>query len=300
MIILDYASGDSNTVDFQAVKTAGVSGLYLRRSSCFFDQTHNAWRLYHDPVYTRDSGLVRIAGMVVGAYMFPSFNKGAPAPSVQVANFLSAGGTVQSGQDLPVMLDVEFPGNGIQDTHQSQAEVFVLILETIRELRKHFSAVGIYTSHVQWHDSNGLGGPDHPDLDGVYLWIKTPYRLAARQGQDLWPVTPPHVGRLAGDPFDYWRVPTPWVDQSFWLQQYQGDCLGFPGVSNTVDLSLWNSLSPNWGDLSRIYWLEKKLGLQTSGTWTQKTTDALKAFQTSRGLFADAVIGPKTFAALCW
>lgn len=298
---LDYASPDNDAKpDTMAARAAGVRFVYMRRSHCYFDAVHKAFHLAHDHTYERDSAAWRSVGVVVGAYLFPSFKLGAPAVKEQVANFLAAGGDVLAGRDLPVALDVEFPGKGIADTGRSLVEVLPLVLEFVRELRKHFSAVAIYTSHVQWHDSNGLGGPDSPELDDVILWQKTPYRLQARQPLDTVPTREPHFGAAAWDTHDYWKVPRPWTDQDLWIHQYQGDCLGFPGFDKTVDVNHFHDVSATTGSLMQVKWLQRRLNLLQTGWWDTRTGDAVRLFQSSRGLVADGVVGVATFSALVW
>lgn len=298
---LDMASIDANAKpDTLAARAAGVRFVYIRRSHCYFDAAHKAFHLAHDHTYERDSAAWRSVGVVVGAYLFPSFKLGAPTVKEQVANFLAAGGDVLVGRDLPVALDVEFPGKGIADTGRSQAEVFVLVLEFVRELRKHFTAVAIYTSHVQWHDTNGLGGPDSPELDGVILWQKTPYRLQSRQPLDTVPPKDPHTFFLVTDPHSYWQIPRPWSNQGWWIQQYQGDCLGFAGFDKTVDVNRFCVTSSTSTNSKNIEWIQKRLRVPQTRMWDTLTGDAVKLFQSSRGFVADGVVGVATFSALVW
>src|SRR5882757_1735985 len=172
---IDFASMDVPTApDIAAAVAGGTRFAYARRSHCYYDQINRAWRLAHDPVATRDVPRLRDAGVVVGQYLFPSFHRDAPNVEAQVANFQSSGPAIMKGKDLPPALDVEFPGKGIQDTLRPQGEVFKLVLEYVRALRAAYgNSPIIYTSHVQWHDSNGLGGPTHEEISACPLWLKT-------------------------------------------------------------------------------------------------------------------------------
>lgn len=297
---VDFASVDGNLEpDFLRAKSAGIAFAYIRRSYCYYDSVHKAYRLSHDPCYQRDAERARDAGLVVGSYLFPTFALGAPTPAEQVANFLVAGGEVIQGKDLPVALDVEFTGNGIADTHQSKEKVFSLVLEFLRELRKNFSTVAVYNSHVQWHDDNGLGGPNSEELEGVLLWQKTPYRLKAGQARDTLPPIDPHVGPLKADPHDYWRVPLPWEKQGWFMQQYQGDAVGVPGFSHTVDINRFVPFRADTKSVVRREWLLDRLDHLTPEHVSVPLDEVLKDFQRANGLTADAIVGVATFAALC-
>lgn len=298
---VDFASVDGNKEpDFVLTHAAGIRFAYIRRSYCYYDPMHRAFRLAHDLCYARDAQRARDAGLTVGAYLFPSFAVGAPSPAEQVANFLAAGGDVISGKDLPVVLDVEFPGRGILDTKRLKTEVFTLVLEFIAELRKHFSAVGVYTSHGQWHDDNGLGGPNSKELEGVLLWQKTPYRLKAGNPQDKQTPPDPHVGVLTTDPNDYWRVPLPWEEQGWFMQQCQGDAIGVAGFSHTVDINRFVPFAAGTSTKSRRSWLFNALNRAAPFDLNAPLDAVLKDFQHSRGLVADGIVGVATFATLCW
>lgn len=296
---VDYASVDGNAPpDFAEARKAGLSFAYIRRSHAY--RTPRGCVLAADPCYARDAARARLAGLTVGAFLFPSFAVGAPSPAEQLANFESAGGDVLPGTDLPVALDVEMTGRGIQDTGRSKEEVFELVLEFLRLMRARYRTVAVYTSHVQWHDDNGLGGPSSPELDGVVLWIKTPYRLRAGQRVDSVMYREPHFAMDRNDSGSYWRVPDPWHDQGWWIQQGQGDTVGFAGFSHTVDVDHFEPLSARSGGdnaMLRRCWVRAQLtgrGLDASDLFA-----AVRQFQSSHGLVADGVVGVRTFAALC-
>lgn len=304
---VDYASVDGNEPpDFELAKReGGLAFVYLRRSYSY--QTHCGGVLAHDPVYERDAARARAAGLVVGAYLAASFSAKAQSATEQVANFEVAGGEVLPG-DLPVVLDVEFSGRGIQDTNLSKREVFQLVLEYVKLLRAKHQTVAIYTSHVQWHDDNGLSGPDSRDLDDVVLWQKTPYPRKARLPylRSTWKL--PHAGVSTSDPYDYWRVPIPWERNRPWLQQGDGDVTDFPGFNHTVDVDGFYPLSKStagFADASRIFWMQRQLirlgsaSVVPTGLWSDTTQTAIISFQKQRDLVPDGVVGVKTYAALC-
>jgi murein L,D-transpeptidase YcbB/YkuD len=52
----------------------------------------------------------------------------------------------------------------------------------------------------------------------------------------------------------------------------------------------------------RVRWVQRKLRMAegTPGSFDRTMDDSVRRFQSDRGLVADGVIGPVTFAALCW
>lgn len=305
---IDYASVDGNAPpDFAKARAAGAEFAIIRKSFVLHDAKHDAWHLSPDPHFARDVDKARAAGLTVGAYGFFAFNKSAPSAAEQVANLVQAAGRVVPGKDLPYCIDVEFPGQGIVDTGRTQGEAFGFLLELIAEVRRQTKASPlIYTSHVQWHDSNGLGGPDNSALDGCPLWIKTPYRLQAHQMVDTTYPRLPHVAAAADDPHDYWRVPTPWQRQGWWLHQYQGDAIGMSGFNMTVDICHFLVLTRmSSGEVGKVTWLQRRLcmagaTLKADGRWGPITDDALRAFQASHNLVVTGAVDIATFASLCW
>jgi hypothetical protein len=161
---VDYASVDGNgPPNFARMKGAGTTFVILRKSYILTDVRHGQIHLASDPTYARDAAHARAVGLTVGAYGFFSFAKGAPSAVDQIASLLGSPGDVVPGKDLPYCIDVEFPGRGIQDTGRTQAEVFATVLDLVREVRRQTGILPLlYTSHVEWHDDNGLGGPDSP------------------------------------------------------------------------------------------------------------------------------------------
>jgi len=308
---IDYASVDGNAPpDFVKARAAGAEFAIIRKSYVQHD-SKGKWHVTADKHYARDVAQARRVGLTVGSYGFFTFAKDGPSAADQVSVLTQGTGGVIPGKDLPYCVDVEFPGKGIVDTHRTQSEAFAYLLELISEVRRQAGCSPlIYTSHVQWHDSNGLGGPDSPVLDGCPLWIKTPYRLAARNHVDTASPRLPHVGQLTNDPHGYWRVPRPWERQGWWIHQYQGDALGFPGFSATVDVNHFMSVGvTSLNESARISWLQRRLAvlgeplrgpLNVTGMWDADTEHAVRAFQTAQHLKVSGEVDIATFASLCW
>lgn len=292
---IDYASVDGDQQPDSHTLAQHASFAYIRRSYCYRDTAHQAYRLAHDATYERDAALLRAAGLVVGAYLFPVFDRGAPSLEEQFANFIASPGAVIAG-DLPPVLDVEFPG-GLAKTGRAKEEIFADILTYLRLMQEHHGCAGVYTSYGQWHDE--LGDPDDVALIGVSLWLKTAYRLRAGQPSDTVAPPIPHRGPSTKDPDGYWQTPRPWADEGPWIQQFQGDSLGFPGfsASATVDVSRFLPLTSDPQDVGRVHALQAALGVVGTGLLADLSVP-VKRFQAAHYLAADGIVGVKTYAAL--
>lgn len=297
---LDYASVDENPApDEAAVVGAGEKFVIIRKSYGFWDPAHRAFRLAPDPNYARDAARARAAGIVVGAYMFPIFHIHAPSAAEQFANFVAAEGDIIPGKDLPPTIDVEFPGNGISDTGMTQGQAYTFLLELVALFKAKYGCDPmIYTSHVEWCDTNGLGGPK--DLAGhdCPLWVKIPYHLAAHRAPDTAPHADPHLGYADWDKADLYRIPPPWEKSGWFIRQYQGDAIGLAGV-HQADL---DDFHVTWqGDTGpQVMWIQRRLGVAADGMFGPVTAAALAAFQKAHELEADEIVGLGTFAALAW
>lgn len=302
---IDFANmdGDDLTTD-KLLKGGADRFVIIRKGYGYYDAGHKAFGLAADAAYAHNAQAVRDAGLVLGSYLFPVIHVGAPSPAEQVANFVKAAGDIQPFKDLPPTLDVEFPGNGIADTGLTQGAAYSWVLGFVTELKKTFGVEPIvYTSHVEWCDTNGLGGPK--DLGGhdCPLWIKIPYHLAAGRAPDTSPRTQPHVGATSWDRADLFRIPPPWEKSGWWIRQFQGDARGLAGVhqADLDDFQLKLVDAMNASDDGRMPWVGKRLGLASTATATENDAhDALLAFQEKHGLEVDGVIGVATFAALAW
>lgn len=304
MIIgLDYASVDGNLPpDFVKARAAGAEFIYMRAYQQLISKD------LPDPHYARDAENARKAGLVVGAYLFPSYNVRAVSPRDQVARFKKAvaNGKVVIDKDLPPALDVEVKDCDWKATGRTQRELVAVTEQFVREMQNAFGVNPvIYTSYHQWW---GLGYPVPAWAVECPLWIKTAYRLAAKTPVDQVMPRDPHVGydRLK-DPRNNHRVPDAWAKSGWFFQQFQGDAIGFPGFSKTFDVNRFNvarrgTNAPHVGWMQRR--LNKKLATASSlvedGDFARKTEAALVQFQTSRGLPSTGELDVRTFASLAW
>lgn len=290
---VDYGSVDGNDPpDFRKLRAAGGSFVWIRASFCAWDRGHKAWHVAQDSSLIRDWQAARAAGLVRGAYMFPVLECSA-TPEEQVANFvqaLGAAGGMRNGVDLPPCLDVEFPGRGIADTGLDRDGVVAWIRRAVTALRASFGCWPIiYTSKRVWCDDDAdcLANPTTPDLAQCYLWLAR-YAYATRK-----PAVLPPPDAIPAPP-----CPDQWVDA--WVaHQDQGDALGVPGFSATVDVDRFRTArkGDRGGHVARY---QRALKVASDGAFGPQTEDAVRRFQVASAIPATGVVDAATFAKLAW
>ena len=277
---VDTADGENQNADWLRAKAQVPIDFAIIRASGGGGPDHDfrpAWPKLKD------------AGLVRGAYLFLVFPRrgGWPSsPVTQATAFIKTVGNLDAG-DLAPALDVE------ADTWQNTGMKPPQLLEGVRAawktLRDYYGVPPIiYTSRRVWIEV--LGNLPAPDLAESPLWVKDyPYKLRTPAHYDPQPFA---GGRL--DP----RMPAPWGDAAnWWIHQYQGDALQLPGFVRTVDMNRFNTtVRGAAGD--RVRWVQRRLGIPQSGAFDAATEQALRAFQGKKGIDADGVINPRTFAYL--
>ena len=277
---VDTADGENQNADWLRAKAQVPIDFAIIRASGGGGPDHDfrpAWPKLKD------------AGLVRGAYLFLVFPRqgGWPSsPVTQARAFIKTVGNLDEG-DLAPTLDVE------ADTWQNTGMKPPQLLEGVRAawktLRDYYGVPPIiYTSRRVWIEV--LGNLPAPDLAESPLWVKDyPYKLRTPAHYDPQPFA---GGRL--DP----RMPAPWGDAAnWWIHQYQGDALQLPGFVRTVDMNRFNTtVRGAAGD--RIRWVQRRLGIPQSGAFDAATEQALRAFQSKKGIDADGLINPRTFAYL--
>lgn len=262
---IDYAKVDGDAQpDCVAARAMGASIAYIR----------GAWeyrgRSSVDLTLMRDAPAWRGAGVRVGAYAFLDY-EGSPE---LLADAL-ASSYARQASDMPVALDLEMdevpPGT-------TAAGRVAIAERALAELQKHYGARGVivYTSLQQWEDH--FGDLPSEKLGACPLWLKTPYAWNPRNQPHLESVGPlgalPRPWRAAGSP-------------GAWLQQFQGDALGWAGMTSTVDLSKFLAFDDQTPD-ARAMWVKSVTGNVTLDAW-----------QRGLGLAPDGIVGPATFCQLC-
>ena len=279
---IDYASVDGNRPpDFNAIKAAARSA----GSSVGFAILRGAWGTSPDDTIGRDWKRASDAGIVCGAYLYLRLPKGGYKESAedQVHVFADVVGALTDRNLVPT-IDVEDSG--------LPAQVELDFVRRAWESMRSIYGVPpmIYTSNRVWvEDLKNLPAGDMVDSP---LWLAKPWP---------WVVHAPAV--LSGDPFKGGKydptVPQSWGPKNWWIHQYQGDARPVPGFSNTVDLSRFNLMRQGETG-ARVAWVQRRLGMIADGQFSAAMATRVKAFQVQSHLDADAVIGPKTFAAISW
>jgi hypothetical protein len=276
------AIDDNRNPNLVAARAAGV--------------TFGIRKLYQSP-YGGDVGFaaewaaMRAADIVRGCYLFPDLRPTAIPARAQVdaaaAELARAGGL--AADDMAPAMDVEFPGGKLP---RRIYEIVSFLEDFARAMFDVFGCWSIvYTSQRVWDgsDTDALRAPHSWIPDRCPLWVKTAYVRSARQP-------------VAGAPMGRPRMPLAWAASSSpgaWINQFQGDAIGVPGFTSTVDVNRWLFLSRATAtaeDAGRVAWVQRKLGVATSaGTWDDATEAAVRELQ---GEHADGIIGPHTFALL--
>jgi hypothetical protein len=296
--VLDCAAVDRNaSPDFAAARAAGAAGIYLRKCE------HTT----PDRFYELEAQRARDAGLVVGAYCLPRFSIQTERPRVQVAAFKAAPGDVLRSKDFAPALDIECPGGGFRKLGRPLRDIFEDIRQCVLEVEAQFGCSPvIYTSFNQWYD---LGLPAAPWAARCPLWIKTAYRLSAGKSVDSVAPPEPHLGHAEkDDPRGYYRIPDPWANSGWWLQQYQGDAVGFPGFSRTVDISRFQ-FARQGDEGVQVSWLARKLvhlpaplrgPLDPSPGFGSDMTLTVEALQREHGIKPTGTVDLRTFAVVSW
>jgi GH25 family lysozyme M1 (1,4-beta-N-acetylmuramidase) len=283
VIGLDYASVDGNaTPDFAAAKKAGAQ-FAIPRAVYGRSADGKSKTPFIDPVWPRDKDKIKAAGLIRSAYLFVCYErKGVQtaSPEDQAQAFIDHV-QLEAGKDLVPMFDVEEESNVL-----SADEMYDWTRRVCVKLKAHYGAwPGMYTSARVWTENlkNHAAG----DLLECPLWLAKPWPWAVK--------TPIH---LDGAPSAAPATIPQWGDQWF-LYQYQGDATKWPGFGSTVDADRFHLLSKGAkGD--SVKWVQRRLGVDADGDFGAKTETAVKALQAKHGLTQDGVIGPATFAPLCW
>jgi GH25 family lysozyme M1 (1,4-beta-N-acetylmuramidase) len=264
---IDYASVDGNQLpNFHAAVAAGARFVGIRGAYGYAGKVHS------DPTITRDAPGWRVAGAQVFSYLFLTYDC---APEMQADTLATT--YMRGGSDLPIALDLEMdtppPGT-------TPASRIAYAERALARLQQHYGARGvmIYTSAEQWLDH--FGDLDSAALGACPLWLKTPYAWREHNPPKLDSAGP--LGTLPRP----WRRPG---SPGAWIQQFQGDAIGWAGMSSTVDVNQFLISKADPGD-PRWAWVVSRFF---------STAPDLATWQRARGLMPDGVVGPATFAQLC-
>ena len=277
---VDFAAMDGNKpVDWKAAFAAGVRFAILRAS----------YSTAPDQTFSREAPRARAAGIVVGPYVFPIQGRDLRG---QLDAAQRSIGPVLDG-DLNVAIDVEYPHGLVA---AARASALRGVLDTIHMVGERFGAPPIlYTSERVWdgEDADSLDA-DASGIDQQFAaecapWLAR-YPFRARQppmteaqiNSTPWPAVPKAMG--VGD---------------VWIHQIQGDALGLPGFSSTVDINRFRPMVIGERG-TRVSWVQRRIGQVegTPGVFDAAMAESVKEFQRLGGLLPDGVIGLKTFVRL--
>lgn len=277
----DYADIDNDTTDFAAAKQAGArfvipQGVYGRP---YAGQTP----VYKDKCWSRDKDRIHAAGLKRSGYLFlcyPRKGYSTPEPEVQADQFADYV-QLEPFKDYVPMFDVEETSDIL-----SAAEMYAWTLRCALRLRQHYGVwPGMYTSARVWAENLDHHSPG--PLLNCPLWLAKPWPWNTN--------TPVH---LDGAPA-YSPTLIPEFSNQWFIYQYQGDAIKWPGFSHTVDADRMRVFGKG-AKGAHVVWSQKRLGITADGVFGDKTEAAVKALQSKYGLTPDGYIGVDTFAPLGW
>jgi len=330
---VDTASVAGNKVtDWARARASGVS----------FGIVRAAYGTWEDTNFDRDFAAMKKAGVVRGAYLFLRFPynpskkmmarskdglivqpqlpvlqqpptkpmgslkaSSVPSPEAQAEAVCKIVGKLDQN-DLPISLDVEFPGNGREDTGMTAQQLLAGVLKAWKVLKDTYGVPPIiYSSARVWLDDL-LNQDVSKEVKESILWLARYFFKAgpavtnANQVIDP-PVPMPWAGT---DPKSTMYRNTPYTDDNWAAHQYQGNATGLPGFStNVVDMNRVRPMQK--GDSGeRVKWLQRRLGFvgkDIDGKFGPKTDAALRKFQLGKtDLVSDGIAKPRELAYLCW
>lgn len=288
MIIgVDYASVDGDAQPAWSIaKNIGLSFVIMRAAYGYGSQ------VLQDPIIKRDLRSAREAALVCGTYLFLTYGKNAPSPEEQ-AHALAANVGVLPRTDFPPALDIEFP-NGVMATGFTVNQAIDWTRRAWSALKDLYGVAPlIYTSSRVW--SEDLGNAKIEEFEDSIAWLAKPWPWAVRTPAQIGPQAQVALTSGKCDP----TVPPVWALRQWWIHQYQGDAVRFPGFTSTVDVNRFNPMS--LGETGpRVAWVQKRLGQVVTSAFDEAFKAKLVAFQSANGLIADGIIGPRTLARIAW
>jgi peptidoglycan hydrolase-like protein with peptidoglycan-binding domain len=276
---IDYASVDDNgPPDWTRAKQPSADGSRLT-----FVIIRGAYGNWPDTVFMRDWAGVKAAGLVRGPYLYPRYKNGQgvlmPIASQIAAleHAIEKGGGLIPNHDLPPALDIESSGSPTA-FGCSPEEALDWYREFWNAMHAAFGVIPmIYTSGRVWLED--LHNQMAPDLATSPAWLAKPWpwKTKTTAHRDI-------SKAFSGGAYDP-QVPIPWGGGNWWMHQYQGDALNFPGFNRAVDISRFNVMKLGEKG-ARVEWVQHRVGATPDGDFGPKTDAAIKTFQTKHGLTA--------------
>jgi peptidoglycan hydrolase-like protein with peptidoglycan-binding domain len=281
---VDIANMDGNRCDWVKARAAGVRYAYLR--DCFSTAD--------DRTYELEAPRCRAAGVKPGPYFFPDQRVNAVPMATQIASFAVNVRRYEQAGDLPAAFDVEF-SQGTRGTGRTRVQLLALVVSIAEGLR---AALGywpvLYSSKrvIDGEDTDALDADGQTEVDlsplkNCPFWASryiANYHVApVLQGLDSLPLPP--IPKYLGDA------------GNVWIRQTQGDSIGMPGFTRTVDIDIFYPM--RLGEKGeRVKWVQRRVGASADGTFGAQTDIAVREFQRSQHLDADGIIGIDTWSRL--
>ena len=303
---IDTASVAGNkTVDWAKAKANGIAFAIIR----------GAYGTAKDKNFDRDWPAMKQAGVVRGAYLFLRFpyeGRPAPTPKAQAEAICKFVGKLDSC-DLPISLDIEFPGDGRKSTWLDPATKKPMsakqLLDGAHEawdvLYTNYGVAPLtYSSARVWLDD--LLNLPAPWATESLLWLAK-YNFSAgpavlNPGNVTNPPVPPPWAGSDPTPIKYRN--TPYSNDNFAFHQFQGNATGCPGFpSGNVDMNRFRPIQKG-ANGEKVKWVQRRLGFtgkDVDGKFGPMTDRAVRNLQAGENdVVADGIIGPRTLAYLCW
>lgn len=262
MFGLDLVTDAQVRVQWPTLRTTGLTFAYVMATSglSVVPSFQPSWRAM------RDAGIRRGAWHSL---------RGDESVTEQAIMFLKTV-ELQRG-DLPPALDIEPIENRSPSVQLEAIKTWLSVVESELEAR-HGTKMRplIRTSTRAWAIRQA------PSFENYPLWIVDTSR------------------------FDHPALPNAWETDDWTLHQYSTATRGVPGTGIPVQLDRFNPCKR--GDkgrrVSEIKNLMRRVrfgfGVSDNAMFDEYTRRAIMQFQASRNLIEDGIVGPATYAELCW
>ena len=255
-------------VDWAAVKKSGKTFAFIRATEGV---------TIKDTSFAEHWPTLKMDGLIRGAYHL--FHPETSSPTKQAQEYLKTIGKLLPG-DFPPVLDVELTDGASAATIIKGMREWLVVVEKaiLAQTGKKIKPI-IYTFPNFWIETlnNPSGFAEYP------LWIA-----------NFGVITP--------------TVPSSFGKENWIIHQYEENVENVPGVPTVADLNKFNSIQTGAtgfrvNDIQQRLKNLKKTEFDpgvVDGIFSTRTKAAVVAFQKSRKLQADGVVGPKTWVSLLW
>jgi lysozyme len=264
---IDVFEGDGR-VDWATVKNSGKTFAFIRA-------TEGA--TIKDRSFAQHWPVMKMDGIIRGAYHL--FHPQTSNPTKQAQEYLKTIGKFVPG-DLPPVLDVEITDGASAATIIRGMKEWLAVVE-----KAIFDQTGKRIKPIIYTFPN--------------FWIETLHNPSDFVDYPLW--------------IAHFDVETPTVPSSFgkgnWMiHQFQENVENVAGVSGAADLNKFNLIQEG-ATGSRVKNIQQHLKIlqkpefdpgDVNGIFNPHTKAAVIAFQKSKKLQADGIVGPKTWVSLLW